>query len=80
MTSIVDFLFKPDEAKQQGPSQEETQAQKEQQNLVDAKTRQQTSERASRNKIIAARSAGPQTLFTRPGSIPKPRQLGGTGG
>lgn len=70
-------LAKPEAAKAQGPSAEELAAQKEQQDLTDRKTSIQAGERAARNKIITARAAGPQTLFTRPGSIPKPRRLGG---
>jgi len=61
----------------QGPSIEETAAQKKQEALTDAKTQRETSERATREKIITARAAGPQTLFTRPGSIPRPVKLGG---
>ena len=61
----------------QGPSAEEIAAQKKQQALTDLKTQRETSERATRGRIITARAAGPQTLFTRPGSIPKARALGG---
>ena len=63
----------------QGPSAEEIAAQKKQKALTESKTRRETSERATRGKIITARAAGPQTLFTRPGQIPRPIKLGGSG-
>jgi len=62
-----------------GPSREEKEAQAKQESLTDAKNRRETSERSARGKIITARAAGPQTLFTRAGSIPRPRALGGGG-
>lgn len=61
----------------QGPSAEEIAAQKKQKALTEVKTRRETSERAARGKIITARAAGPQTLFTRPGQIPRAIKLGG---
>lgn len=63
----------------QGPSAEEIAAQKKQKALTDVKTRRETAERATRGKIITARAAGPQTLFTRPGQIPRAIKLGGSG-
>lgn len=81
LSSIVSVLggrgSKDVEVVQQGPSPEETAAQKREQELVDAKTQRETAERASRAKIITARAAGPQTLFAAPGSIPRPIKLGG---
>ena len=79
MTGLLSAIFGgPDPQPQtQGPSAEETAAQKKQEALTDAKTLRETSERASREKIITARAAGPQTLFTRVGSIPRPVKLGG---
>jgi len=59
------------------PSAAEKQAQAKQEALAGAKARRETSERSARGKIITARAAGPQTLFTRAGSIPRPRALGG---
>ena len=82
MTEILSSLFGKSEpaVEVQGPSAEETAAQKEADALASAKTQQETSERAAREKIITSRAAGPQTLFTRPGSIPLPIKLGGQGG
>ncbi len=79
MSELLSSIFGGSEPKviTQGPSAEETAAQKKQEDLIDAKTRRETSERASRNKIITARAAGPQTLFTQPGSIPLPVKLSG---
>ena len=79
MTGILSAIFGGPEPQiqVQAPSTEETAAQKEAQALADAKTQRETSERATREKIITARAAGPQTLFTRPGSIPLPVKLGG---
>ncbi len=81
MAEILSSIFGRSEPKAQvqGPSAEETAAQKKQEALTDAKTQRETSERATRNKIITARAAGPQTLFTRPGSIPRAVKLGGGG-
>jgi len=79
MSNIISSIFggsKP-EQQVQGPSAEEIAAQKKQKALADAKTQRETSERATRGRIITARAAGPQTLFTRPGTIPRPVRLGG---
>lgn len=79
MAGIISAIFggsKP-QPQVQGPSAEEISAQKKQKALTDAKTQRETSERATRGRIITARAAGPQTLFTRPGSIPRPIKLGG---
>ena len=79
MGTLLSSIFgapKP-QVKTQGPSAEEIAAQKKQQALTDVKTRREASERATRGKIITARAAGPQTLFTRPGQIPRPIKLGG---
>jgi len=65
------------QAQVQGPSVEEIEAQSQQKALTDAKTQRETSERVGRQRIISARAAGPQTLFTTPGQIPRPRRLGG---
>lgn len=78
MSGILDLIFGSDEAAPQGPSVIETDAQKEQEAIISAKDRKETSERAARNRVITARASGPQTLFTRPGSIPKPVKLGDT--
>ena len=67
------------ESQPQGPSAEEIAAQKKQATLTEAKAKRETAERAARGKIITARAAGPQTLFTRPGQIPRPVKLGGGG-
>ena len=82
MGNLLSAIFGgPDpEVQVQGPSAEETAAQKEAEALADVKTQQETAERAAREKIITSRAAGPQTLFTRPGSIPLPIKLGGQGG
>lgn len=61
----------------QPPARQEIQAQKQQEDLVDQKKRKEAQEREARGKTITARAAGPQTLFTRPGQIPKARKLGG---
>ena len=79
MSALVDLIFKPNSAEAQGPSKTETDAQKKQQDIIDLQEKRETGERTSRNKIITARAAGAQTLFTRPGSIPKPSRLGGGG-
>lgn len=81
MTGILSAIFggPQPQPQVQGPSAEEIAAQKKQEALTDAKTQRETSERASREKIITARAAGPQTLFTRPGSIPRAVKLGGGG-
>ena len=79
MSNIISAIFgtsKP-QPQVQGPSAEEKAAQKKQKKLTAAKTQRETAERATRGRIITARAAGPQTLFTRPGSIPLPRRLGG---
>jgi len=79
MSELLSSIFggsKPQEVVQ-GPSAEETEAQKKAQALTDAKTQRETSERAARGRIITSRAAGPQTLFTKPGSIPLPKKLGG---
>ena len=80
MSGLVDLIFKPQSAQAQGPSQEETDAQKKQEKIIDLQEQRETGDRAARNKIITARARGAQTLFTRPGSIPKARALGGGGG
>lgn len=79
MTTLLSAIFggPQPQPQTQGPSAEETAAQKQQEALTDAKTQRETAERASRERIITARAAGPQTLFTRPGSIPLPVKLGG---
>jgi len=79
MSSLIDLIFKPDEAGPQGPSKTETEAQAKQGKIVSLQEKQELSERAARNKIITARASGAQTLFTRPGSIPKAVNLGGGG-
>ena len=80
MSELVSALFGgPVEPKEQGPSAQEIAAQKTQETLIDLKSRRETSERKARGKIITARAAGPQTLFARSGSIPKPTKLGGGG-
>lgn len=79
MGDVVKAIFgtsKP-EPKPQGPSAAELASQKKQQDLAEAKNRRESSERNTRTKIISARAAGPQTLFTRPGQIPRPVRLGG---
>jgi len=79
MTEIISSFFgaaKP-EVITQGPSAEEIAAQKKQDALTEVKSQRESSERAARGKIITARAAGPQTLFTRPGQIPRPAKLGG---
>jgi len=78
-TTIKSFVDSPSGGQPQvtGPSTQEVTAQKKQKALTDAKTQRETSERAARGKIISARAAGPQTLFTRPGQIPRPVKLGG---
>ena len=80
MGAVIDLLFKPDAAKPRGPSKTETDAQAKEQKIIDLQEQRETGDRAARNKIISARAAGAQTLFTRPGSIPKARALGGGGG
>ena len=80
MGTVIDLLFKPDAAKPQGPSKTETDAQQKQEKIIDLQEKRETGDRAARNKIISSRAAGAQTLFTRPGSIPKARALGGGGG
>jgi len=78
MATLIGALFGgPVEPKVQGPSGAEIAAQKKQENLIDLKARREQSERKSRGKIITARSAGPQTLFARQDSIPRPTKLGG---
>ena len=80
MSALVDLIFKPKSAEAQGPSKTETDAQEKQGKIIDLQEKRETGDRAARNKIITARAAGAQTLFTRPGSIPKARALGGGGG
>jgi len=77
--NIVGSLFGASQPQQQiqGPSAEEVTAQNKQKALTESKARRESSERATRGRIITARAAGPQTLFTRPGQIPKARTLGG---
>lgn len=78
MATLVGALFSgPVEPKVKGPSAEEIAAQKKQENLTDLKSRRETGERKARGKIITARAAGPQTLFARSESIPRPTKLGG---
>jgi len=78
MAALVGALFGgPVEPKTKGPSGEEIAAQKKQENLIDLKSRRETSERKARGRIITSRAAGPQTLFSRPDSIPRARKLGG---
>lgn len=80
MSSIISAIFgspKQETPQVQGPSAEEIAAQKKQKALTGAKTQRETAERAARGRIITARAAGPQTLFARPGSIPRPVKLGG---
>ena len=60
-----------------GPSTQETTAQKEQKDLLQAKEILQAKEREGRQKVITARAAGPQTLFKRADEIPKATKLGG---
>jgi hypothetical protein len=61
----------------QKPSVQETTAQKEQKELLTARETQATREREARQKVITARTAGPQTLFKREGEIPRAVKLGG---
>jgi len=79
MGDVISAIFGggPKETQPQGPSAEELAEQKKQRELVEAKTRRETGEAAGRERIITARAAGPQTLFTRPGQIPRPVKLGG---
>jgi len=71
MSSVIDAIFRPDSAKQQGPSKEEVAAQKEQEAILKRQQQIATDEAAARNKTITARSAGPQTLFTTGAQIPQ---------
>lgn len=78
MATLIGALFGgPVQPETKGPSGEEIAAQKKQETLVDLKSQRETSERKARGKIITARAAGPQTLFARSDSIPRPRKLGG---
>jgi len=61
----------------QPPSPEETVAQEEEKVLTKGKISRESVQRAARGRIITARAAGPQTLFTRPGQIPLPTRLSG---
>jgi len=76
MSNLIDVLFKPSSAKQQGPSQEEIDAQKKIDQLVSAAEREEAEEARGRGAILRARRQGPQTLFTRPGDIPRAVTLG----
>ena len=59
------------------PSAGETQAQKDQKELLEAKKTAAERDREARQKVITARSAGAQTLFKREEAIPKATKLGG---
>ncbi len=59
------------------PSDEETQAQKDQRELLEAREREAARQSGARQKVITARTAGAQTLFKREGGIPKATKLGG---
>ena len=76
MSAAIDALFRPDAAKQQGPSEEELAAQKEQELILKRQEREAVAEQGARQNIITARAAGPQTLFTTGAQIPK--KLAGT--
>jgi len=78
MGDIIGAIFGGGDKKSQpaGPSAEEVEEKEKLKNLTDSKNRRESEESATRNKIITSNAAGPQTLFTRPGSIPKPVKLG----
>lgn len=79
-TAAVTSLFTPDPAppaEVAGPSAAEIEAQKEQDELLKTRERKAAAERGSRQKVITARAAGPQTLFKREGEIPRAVKLGG---
>jgi len=59
------------------PSAVETQAQRDQKELLEAREEDAARRRDARQKVITARAAGPQTLFKREGEIPKATKLGG---
>lgn len=77
-TAAVASLLGPDPVAQiKPPSGLETAAQKEQKELLKAKEAAATRIREARQKVITARTAGPQTLFKREGEIPRAVKLGG---
>lgn len=86
MGDVIDFVLAPAKAilgidggppDVVAPSARETEAQTEQEALLTAREKLQRDEARGRQRIITARSAGPQTLLTRPDQIPKPVKLGG---
>lgn len=79
MSSVIDAIFAPKEAKPQiaAPSAVETEAQKTQDEITKAQETKAAREAESRSKIITARTAGPSTLFKREAEIPKAVKLGG---
>lgn len=81
MTQLLDVLFSPaqNEAPPQiaAPSAVETAAQKTQDDLTQAREAKEARDADARSKVIAASSAGAQTLFKREGEIPKAVRLGG---
>lgn len=61
----------------QGPSAAEIAAQKRLDDIEDKRAAREEASGKRRSEILAERAAGPQTLFTRSGTIPLPVKLGG---
>lgn len=82
MSDIIGAIFgaskpEPAAAEPAGPSEEELAAQKRLDEIEESKTASEKAKAVKRIRISTARAAGPQTLFTSPGSIPLPVKLGG---
>ncbi len=77
MGEILGSLFGVSKPQPEGPSEEELAEQRRLDAIEEKKTALEKAKAIRRTNISTARAAGPQTLFTRPGSIPLPVKLGG---
>lgn len=77
MGSIISAIFQATKPGQKGPSDEELTEQRRLKEQGDKKAALEKARGVERTKVATARAAGPQTLFTRPGEIPRATTLGG---
>jgi len=77
MGSVISAIIGATKPKPKGPSAEELAEQKRLKEQADKKAALAKARGVERTKVATARAAGPQTLFTRPGQIPRPIKLGG---
>jgi hypothetical protein len=77
MGGILSAIIGVTKPKQKGPSAEELAEQKRLEEQAKKRAALARAKGIERTKVATARAAGPQTLFTREGQIPRAVNLGG---